>query len=272
MLESTSTSRRPWAFCVAALLTILLLSLPARAAGYGSPPPTTAPPETPAATGEKVDRTAQPEDEDFSSTPFTEYAEFNEAQEEEENARFFQYGRFFGVSLGAGFEGVTGNRGLLWQGGFPLADFRIHYWFDFNFALRLGLQAASHYYETTNKGHVDISTVFLGVDLAYYFVTKDLSSALSFGNPYLLMGGGTMAKTETSALDQTVATDNALAIELGGGLEFALKPRKAYFQFEGKYRFVTFKDTNTTVFQASNNLPNLSGGFYTFTGSILFTW
>ena len=85
----------------------------------------------------------QPEEEDFSSSPFTEYGEFNEEQDEAADTKFFQYGRLFGVSLGLGFEGVTGNRGLLWQGGFPMIEMKVHYWFDFNVALDLGFANAS---------------------------------------------------------------------------------------------------------------------------------
>src|SRR5262245_56475291 len=68
----------------------------------------------------------QAEDDDFSSTPFTEYGEFNEEAEEIADSRFLQYGRFFGVSVGFGGEGATDNRGLLWQGGFPLFEAKVH--------------------------------------------------------------------------------------------------------------------------------------------------
>src|SRR5881628_3466051 len=67
--------------------------------------------------------------DDYSETPFTEYGEFNEEEEEADEAKFFQYGRFFGVSVGSGFQGATGNRGLLYQGGFPTLDIKVHYWF-----------------------------------------------------------------------------------------------------------------------------------------------
>ena len=98
--------------------------------------------------GDKADKgkTVQPEEDDFSNTPFTEYGEFNEEADEEADANFFAHGRFFGVSLGLGFEGVTGNRGLLYQGGFPMVNGKIHYWFDFNFALDMDFYFASHFY------------------------------------------------------------------------------------------------------------------------------
>src|SRR5688572_24009328 len=85
------------------------------------------------------DRTGTPEEDDFSNTPFTEYGEFNEQDDEEAETKFFQYGRFFGVSLAAGYQGVTGNRGIVWKGGLPAIDFKVHCWFDFNTAIQLGL-------------------------------------------------------------------------------------------------------------------------------------
>src|SRR5690348_7039292 len=66
---------------------------------------------------QKEDRTLQPEEDDYKGTPFTEYGDFNDENEEDEDTKFFQSGRFFGVSAGLGFEGATGNRGAIWQGG-----------------------------------------------------------------------------------------------------------------------------------------------------------
>src|SRR4051794_33185738 len=69
------------------------------------------------------------EEEIGNGTPFTEYGEFNEEADEEADTQFFQHGRFFGVCLGLGYESVSGNRGALWQGGFPVFDFKLQYWF-----------------------------------------------------------------------------------------------------------------------------------------------
>ena len=219
----------------------------------------------------KAPRTDNPEEEDFSSSPFTEYGEFNEEADEANDTRFFQYGRFFGVSLGAGFEGVTGNRGLLWQGGFPGIDFKVHYWFDFNFALDLGIYTVNHNYEGPN-GHVDVSMFNVGLDLKYYFDTRNLSAPITFVSPYVLAGFGSYAKTETNISQNIVESDNAVGPCAGAGLEFTLSPRKVYFSTEGKLHFLNYKDTNTTNFQTNPGLPNLTGVFYTVMGSFLFTW
>lgn len=227
--------------------------------------------DTSAETG--TNKTNASEEDDFSETPFTEYGEFNEAADEEADSRFFQYGRFFGVSLGLGYEGITGNRGALYQGGFPAVDFKVHYWFDFNFALDLGFYSANHFYTTTvqSLGSVTVNMLHVGADIKYYFPIKNLSAPVSFANPYLAAGIGSYTKTLNSASAQVQDPDTSLGFCLGGGLEFALSPHQTYFQLEGKVHFVNFKDTYTTDYQAVG-LQDLTGYFYTLTASFLFTW
>lgn len=219
------------------------------------------------------DKTIKSEEDDFSNTPFTEYGEFNETSDEEADSNFFKFGRFFGASLGLGFEFVDGKRGALWQGGFPMVDFKLHYWFDFNFAVDLGFFTAQQYFDTTaqGKGHVDVNILHVGLDVKYYFDTKNLSAPISFANPYLLLGVGSFSKTENSSLQGTQDTDNSLGISIGAGLEFAISPRKLYFEVEGKVHFVTFKDTYNPIYK-SVGLDNLTGNFYTVSGNVLFTW
>lgn len=220
----------------------------------------------------KAETAPKSDEEDFSETPFTEYAEFNEATEEASDVKFFQYGRFFGVSLGLGFQFVDGNRGALWQGGFPMVDFKVHYWFDFNMALDLGFYTAQHFFNSTDaQQHVDINMVRIGVDVKYYFPTKNLAAALSVSNPYVLIGAGAFTKTSLSNAAAVTDSDTSLGISVGAGLEFAVTPRKMYFEIEGKVHFVTFKDTYTSIY-TTQGIPSLTGNFYTFSVNALFTW
>ena len=229
---------------------------------------------TPAYAAGGSDRPIQ-DDEDFTPTPSMGYGEFNEESEEEADAQFFQHGRFFGVSIGLGTETVDGYRGVLWQGGFPTFDFKLHYWFDFNVALDLGATISTHYFQTDvgGRGHVDVSMVRAGVDLKYYFDTKNLSAPISFANPYVLLGAGNFTKTENSFTQGISEPQSSIGLSGGGGLEFAIKPRKLYFELEAKIHVVNFRDTHTTEYQKQDpSLPDLTGRFYTFTGNILFTW
>lgn len=214
------------------------------------------------------------DEEDYTQTPFTEYGQFNEDAEEEADARFFQHGRFFGISLGIGASTVDGNRGLLWRGGFPMFDFKIHYWFDFNIALTLNFSTASHYFDTsTDIKHADVNLTRAGIDLRYYFDTKNLAAPISYANPFLVLGFANTSKTESSFNQENVEATSALGLNAGGGLEFAIKPRKVYFQLEGKIHLLTFPDTYTEDFKHDTlPLDDLTGNFYTFVGSFLFTW
>lgn len=219
-------------------------------------------------------------DEDYSQTPYTAYGEFNQDEEEENDTRFFQYGRFFGVGLGVGFEGVSGNRGRLWQGGMPLIDFKLTYWFDFNLALALGYHTAPHNFRaftTKYSGPVNVNLSQLGADIRYYFDTKNLSAALSFANPYVLVGLGAYSKRET--FNGATESDSNVGFRIGGGLEFPIRHRKLYFTIEPKLHFVNFEDTNLDEYSVqcqtdpqSPCLPDLSGVFYTVTAGFLFTW
>jgi hypothetical protein len=222
----------------------------------------------------KKDKSIPSQDDDFKNTPFTEYGSFNEDADEDAETRFMQYGRLFGVSLGVGSEGVTGNRGQLWQGGFPLLELKMHYWFDFQLAIDIAFATASHNYSISVPvdSTVNVATTRIGVDLKYYFDVRNMSAPISFCNPYVLAGVGSFSKTETNEDNPSGnSADSALYMAGGLGLEFAIKPRKTYFELEGKAINATFKDTNSPVTTGSG-LGDQTGLFYTFTGTVLFTW
>jgi hypothetical protein len=263
MLASTSTSRSlPGRLLTAAVLLLgtafFLPSSDAFAAYEGV---------LLAKTGDKH------EEEDHTETPYTEYGEFNEEEDEAAETRFFQFGRFFGVSIGVGYQGIIGNRAVLYQGGLPALDFKVHYWFDFHLALDINYFTVAHFFDTTvrSQGHVDVNMARLGVDLKYYFDTKNVSAAISFSNPYLIFGLGSISKTEYALGTATTTTDSALAMSVGGGLEFVVSPRRTYLEIEGKASFPTFQDSSTTAYQAVG-IDDLTGIFYTFSASMLFTW
>jgi hypothetical protein len=221
-----------------------------------------------------TDRTQEPQDEDFSSNAYTQFGDFDEEAEEAVDAKFFKYGRFFGMSAGSGFQGVTGNRGALWQGGFPMVDFKVHYWFDFNFAMDLNVFYTTHSYTLSSSGSTDVRMNHLGVNFKYYIDTQDLSAAISFAHPYFVGGIGSLSKTEKDLFNNNpVDSDTALSFSAGAGLEFAIKNRRSYLFLEAKLMSpMTFKDTLTTEFKSSAGLPDLKGLFYTTTASLLLTW
>jgi hypothetical protein len=215
-----------------------------------------------------------PQEDDFKNSPYMQYGEFNEEKEEEEDAQFFQFGRFFGVSLGLGYETADGNRGAVWRGGFPLVDFKLHYWFNFDFALDLNFYYAPHsFLNSDGVSSTNLNIIRGGIDLKYYFDTKNIAAPIAFANPYLVLGAGEYSLTESAASisgNTTPENSNSFGIDAGAGFEFAIKPRKTYFTLEGKIHFVHFDSDNDGNF--APQLADSSGNLYTFVAGVLFNW
>lgn len=226
----------------------------------------------------KAGRTQQPEEDDFQGSPYTQYGEFNENEQEEEETRFLQRGRLFGLSVGMGSQFTTGNRGQVYQGGFPLVDVRLHYWFDFHLALDLQFTSASQFYEVADPSstpatpvaptRVDVGMTRLGGDFKYYFDVSNLAAPITFAGPYVLAGVAAYSQSKTSGTT-TADTDTAIGVDAGFGFEFPIKPRHVYLNVEGKMHFMNFRDTYTTQV---NGLTDLSGLFWTATAGLLLTW
>lgn len=225
-------------------------------------------------------RTQQSDEDDFKVTPYTNYGEFD-SEDEAEDTKFFQYGRFFGVSLGLGYEGGFGNRGALFTGGIPAVNFRVHYWFDFNFALTLGIYSAHHQYvgSIANSGQDnttkhDWNLFAYGAELRYYVDTKDATAPVTFAGPFLMIGVGNYMESQSNSEDPgaTPTKYSSLGLSFGGGLEFPLRPRKSYLNLEAKFISVNFNDSNVLVTVPSNKSVDTSGLLFTLMASVLFTY
>jgi hypothetical protein len=211
--------------------------------------------------------------DDFTETPHTKYGEFYSTDHEEADSLFYQFGRFCGFSIGTGANFVTGNRGLLWQGGFPTFDIRVHYWFDFNYSLNIGFFTAAHRYSTTveSLGNVNINFFALTLHLRYYLDTKNLSAPITFANPYITFGGGIFYKTEDIISASLKNNDSSTGLTGGLGFEFVINPQFTYVDLDARVHYVRFLDYYSTRFQ-STGISDLTGLFITLTGSVLFTW
>lgn len=225
-----------------------------------------------------------PEEDDFRQTPYTQYGEFNSDEDEAEDTKFFQYGRFYGVSLGVGYEGATGNKGTLYNGGLPAFEFKVQYWFDFNLALTLGVYTVKHSFigvldadaagnANTPASRHEINIFKVGADLKYYIDTKDLSAAITFAGPYLTAGFGSYSRTLTdSAAADSPDQETSLGFNFGGGLEFTLKPKKTYFNLESKFHVVNFQGDDSGVNVNGTQIANHNGMYLSVMGAFLFTW
>lgn len=212
----------------------------------------------------------RPEAEDFTGTPWTDYAEFGNDADEAEDLKFFQYGRFFGISLGGGYHHATGNRGLLYEGGFPAIDLKLHAWLNLDFALNISFFTVGHdYTEGTESKRARITRI--GIDLKWYIPTRNLTSAISFAHPNLVIGFGSFSKVDSNEDSDAIVQDDTIGLTVGTGLEFAIDPGSAYFGIDGRLHFVEYDDTQSSKYQ-SQGIDDLSGIFYSITGNFLFTW
>jgi hypothetical protein len=203
------------------------------------------------------------------SSPYLEYGDFNMAEEENADALYFQYGRFFGISLGVGYQTATGNRGRLYQPAIPRVDIRLHYWFDFNFAMDIGVFVANQSFNYVGTAYSENMLGF-GVHFQYYFDVKNASAPLTFANPFIEAGIGEWSKNESTPGDSKPTPDSTLSVDFGGGLEFPISHKKTYFVLEALYHTQNFTDTNETKFQSV--VPDLSGGFFTLMAHFMFVW
>jgi hypothetical protein len=204
------------------------------------------------------------------STPYLEYGDFSMNEDDDADTMYFQYGRFFGLSLGLGYQNATGNRSLLYTPAFPRFDLKVHYWFDFQLALNIGIFFASHSYEFSGTT-TNVRLIGYGVDLKYSFDVRNTAAPISFSNPFLVVGVGSISKTEATINATEVDMDSTFSVNFGAGLEFPIVFKKTYFIIDARYHTQNFIDTNDTRFN-SRDIPDLTGGFFTTSANILFSW
>jgi len=231
-------------------------------------------------------RAAAPDDEPTSdgpiSGPFSEYGEFDAAEDEANDEKFFQFGRFFGVGLGTGLTTATGNSGKLYQGGFPMIDGRLAYWFDFQVALQVALQNSKHNYNlpvsSGNSELVDTNLFRILFQVKYYFDTRDLSAPITFVGPHMIVGGGMYSRSDNKTAVDSQGTSgatstekvNAFGMNFGMGFELTIKPRKTYLQLEALAHLVQFSDQYDNRYAPTVN--DKTGTWITAGIALMWTW
>ncbi len=202
-------------------------------------------------------------------SPYLEYGDFNMNEEETEDTLYLQYGRYFGFSLGLGYQSATGNRGKLYQSALPRFDARMQYWFNFHFAAELGIFFANHeFFDGTQNNQVRL--IGYGFGLKYYFDTINASAPVSFANPFLVGGVGAISKSETNIMNPGPLSDSTFSARVGGGLEFPISHKKTYLSLEALYHTQNFGDSADSYEKI--NVPDLTGGFFTLMLHLMFVW
>lgn len=203
-------------------------------------------------------------------SPYLDYGDFNSREEEDADTLYFQYGRFFGVSLGGGYQSATGNRGNLYNAALPRFDLKVHYWFDFQFAMAMGVWFATHNFDFDSSTYSAKLSGY-NFELKYYFDVRNASAPITFSNPHLIVGIGAINKTQTSTgTGGGGSPDSTLTVNFGAGFEFPISHKKTYFLLDVRYWTQEFQDSGTDEF--APRAADLSGGFVSLLAHLMFTW
>jgi hypothetical protein len=193
---------------------------------------------------------AQSEGDD-SYDPFSDYSEFEESVEEEEDINFFRNGRLLTIGFLGGYRAWTGNLGAIYSGS-PAFGLFLSYFFDLRFALQIGYLTSDHTMVVkgvpgtdTVQGSVSASDVsFL---LKYYFNTQNVTRGLADLNPYVVGGFSQIYRTINVSGVDGAAKDSAFGFNVGAGLEIPMMRNKMFFGAQGNYQIVNFADEGTVI-------------------------
>jgi hypothetical protein len=236
------------------------------------------------------------EDTTLGTDIFSDFNEDLETAQVLEDERFYRYGRFFSVNLGAGLTTFTGNRGKAYQNNPPTFHLSVNYFMDFHNAVILGVEYSKHtmildtvvngFRSSGNLGAVstDMTRVFVGYK--YYIDTTDLGTAITYSNPHLI-GRLEYWYQNNNYLDHPELKKNSgggLGTGLGAGLEFPIELKKSYVSVEGLYHVVNFFDKYTQDYRqaldsSGNPIAGSTYGYQDLVGNVItlivtynFTW
>ncbi len=231
---------------------------------------------------------------------FSDFNEDLEASQVLEDERFYRYGRFFSVNLGAGFTTFSGNRGNAYDDNHPTFHLSTNYFMDFQQAIMIGVEYSKHTmvldtatnkFQLGNVGAVqtDMTRVFVGYK--YYIDTTDLGTAITYSNPYFI--GRLEYWYQTNKFIDNPEFEKqkggGIGSGVGFGLEFPVELKKSYIGVEFLFHVVNFFDKFTQDFRKTPPLlpdgtpnPNasrstfgfddLTGNVYSIVISYNFTW
>ena len=181
--------------------------------------------------------------------PFADYAEFEEASEEEADVHFFTNGRLITAGGLLGTRKFTGNLGksekLFGVGGGAFLSF----FFNLRAAVKLGYYRSAHTLVNQFEGIpkeevVDISLSELFMDLRYYFNVQNVTRGLASINPYILLGTSKLTRKRTFNWSVDKEKSPAWGVNSGIGVEFPFMRNEAYFGVEFKFQYVGFEGEN----------------------------
>lgn len=188
-------------------------------------------------------------DMDDSYDPFSDYSEFDEASDEEADINFFRNGRFFSIGFALGMRSFTGELNRLYASA-PTYGLYLSYFFDLRLAMELGFQTGDHDFQISTPTETlggNVSLTFVHVNLKYYMNTQNVTRGLADLNPYLLGGFSQVYRTYTITDGDVASREATVGVNGGLGIEIPILRRKAFFGAQATYRYVNFKDENTSM-------------------------
>lgn len=231
-------------------------------------------------------------DDDLSSSTdiFTNFDDDLGTREEQEDERFYRYGRFVSASFGFGITSFTGNRGKAYHDKNPTIAFGLIYFSDFQNAFNIGIEYSRHVMYLDNPtlgsglesyGAIDITYLRPYFAYRYYVDTSDLSSLLTYANPYFI-GRIEYWYQNRKFKEYNGNTDTAGSIggALGLGVEIPIDLKKNYISLQFLVHQVTLPDTDTEEYEVSNSCTDadcygysdMKGMGYSLVTSYLFSW
>lgn len=223
---------------------------------------------------------------------FSDFNEDLESAQALEDERFYRYGRFFSVNLGAGITTFTGNRGSVYQDNPPTFHLSTNYFMDFQRSIGLGIEYSKHtavydyvangFPTNGNLGAVTTDMMRAFMSYRYYIDTSDLGTAITYSNPYFIGRLEYWYQTDKFIDQKTLPKKKGggIGTGFGFGLEFPVEIKKSYIGVEALYHVVNFQDkytqdyikksTDTTSKQ--NGIKDLTGNVISVVMSYNFTW
>lgn len=206
-----------------------------------------------------------------------------------EDERLWHYGRYFSLLLGTGLTSFDGNRGLLYKHDPPGYGLGFYYFGSFQSSFGLGFQYSKHHffidqpvssYAVNTLGFVDVSILRTYFGYRHYIDTTNLSTALTYSNPYFV-GRMEYWYLTNEFIDQSQLPEDSgggLGLSLGFGLEFPLRLKETYINLEFLVHSVNFHDKYTQDYAPVETNPDgygfadLTGRAYTTSVNFVFNW
>lgn len=240
----------------------------------------------------QVDNWSSNFDDDLSSESNNIFSDFQEdvgTKEVQEDERFYRYGRFVSTAFGMGLTSFTGNRGKAYHDQHPTLSVGFIYFSDFQSAFGIGIEYSKHFMyldnptiDTADESYGTIEVTFLRPHLAYryYLDTSDLSSLLTYANPYFI---GRLEywyqSRKFSDYDGSSDSNGSVGASLGMGIELPIDLKKNFIGLQFLAHKVTLEDTDNGQFDIGNcsgekcyGYTDLKGMGYSIITSYLFSW